>query len=193
MCDGPHVKRVISAALPSGSNSMTEAPRRWRGDRRHGRARYAGKPRSRSLNQFSRLFIHARRMGRASGEDHIGWLVEQAHQTDRGLDRREIKGTGRQGISTRSATSTALLAALSAWGGVSITMKVAPWRWAASTLAWMRGGALSMTSGALSARHAPHWLAVACGSVSMMSATAPAASAAAGSLTGWFCPSRPSG
>jgi hypothetical protein len=37
----------------------------------------------------------------------------------------------------------------------------------------MRGGALSMTSGALSARHAPHWLAVACGSVSMMRAMAP--------------------
>src|SRR3546814_5386909 len=30
---------------------------------------------------------------------------------------------GRQGINTRSAASTAALAALSAWGGVSITMR----------------------------------------------------------------------
>src|SRR3546814_10877317 len=34
---------------------------------------------------------------------------------------------GRQGINTRSAASTAALAALSAWGGVSITMNAAPW------------------------------------------------------------------
>src|SRR3546814_10099811 len=32
---------------------------------------------------------------------------------------------GRQGINTRSAASTAALAALSAWGGVSITMNAA--------------------------------------------------------------------
>src|SRR3546814_7558980 len=42
---------------------------------------------------------------------------------------------GRHGISTRSAASTAALAALSAWGGVSITMNSAPCAVACSILA----------------------------------------------------------
>src|SRR3546814_2169758 len=54
---------------------------------------------------------------------------------------------GRQGINTRSAASTAALAALSAWGGVSITMNAAPWPVACSILAARRGGALSITTG----------------------------------------------
>jgi hypothetical protein len=91
-------------------------------------------------------------------------------------------------MSTRSAASTALLAALSAWGGVSITMKVAC-AFAASTLAWPPA-ALSMTSGAVSARHAPLMAVVRRGSVSMMSAMAPA-SAAAARLTEGGYPSRP--
>src|SRR3546814_1233304 len=52
---------------------------------------------------------------------------------------------GRHGISTRSAASTAALAALSAWGGVSITMNSAPCAVACSILAARRGGALSIT------------------------------------------------
>src|SRR3546814_15250534 len=47
---------------------------------------------------------------------------------------------GRQGINTRSAASTAALAALSAWGGVSLTMKAAPWPVACSILAARQGG-----------------------------------------------------
>src|SRR3546814_14125810 len=73
---------------------------------------------------------------------------------------------GRQGINTRSAASTAALAALSAWGGVSITMNAAPWHVACSILAARRGGALSITTGGASCRHAAHWLAVPCGSTS---------------------------
>src|SRR3546814_7920999 len=47
---------------------------------------------------------------------------------------------GRQGIKTRSAASTAALAALSAWGGVSITRNAAPWPVACAILAARRGG-----------------------------------------------------
>src|SRR3546814_10867879 len=60
---------------------------------------------------------------------------------------------GRQGINTRSAASTAALAALSAWGGVSITMNAAPWPVACSILATRRGGELSITTGGRSEEH----------------------------------------
>src|SRR3546814_12523578 len=47
---------------------------------------------------------------------------------------------GRQGINTRSAASTAALAELSAWGGVSITMNAAPWPVDCRiSAAWSRG------------------------------------------------------
>src|SRR3546814_18575136 len=48
---------------------------------------------------------------------------------------------GRHGIRTRSAASTAALAALSAWGGVSITMKSAHCAVPCSSLAARLGGA----------------------------------------------------
>src|SRR3546814_15097956 len=70
---------------------------------------------------------------------------------------------GRPGISTRSAASTAALAALSAWGGVSIMMNDPPCALACSLLAAMRGGALSPTPGGASYSQPPHLLAVACG------------------------------
>src|SRR3546814_8108382 len=85
----------------------------------------------------------------------------------------------RQGINTRSAASTAALAALSAWGGVSITMNAKPWPVACSILEARRGGALSITTGGASCRHAAHWLAVACGSTSITREVCPESSAAA--------------
>src|SRR3546814_20374150 len=67
---------------------------------------------------------------------------------------------GRQGINTRSAASTAALAALSAWGGVSITMNAAPWPVACSLLAARRRGALWITDGRAPCAHDAHWPAV---------------------------------
>src|SRR3546814_3377408 len=46
-------------------------------------------------------------------------------------------------------------------------MNAAPWPVACPILPARRGGALSITTGGASCRHAAHWLAVACGSTSI--------------------------
>jgi hypothetical protein len=104
------------------------------------------------------------------------------------------KALGRHGINTRSAASTAALAALSAWGGgVDHDERRALGR-CLLDLGGEARGALSITTGGASCRHAAHWLAVACGSRSITSAVCPESSAAAASVgRAWFSPRRPSG